>query len=294
MTTSNPSNPAESNPAESSWIVDTTESRFELDVIERSKITPVVVDFWATWCQPCRMLGPALEQLAREYQGKFILVKADTETMPHVAAEFQVQAIPTVFGLVDGQVVDFFQGVLAPSQLRVWIDKIIEAAELIDARAMELTDPAGAEQIYRKRLQQVPNQADAAIGLTRLLVQQQRDEEARQLIAEMEERGFLEPELQKLKAQLDLQVDANVDIAQLQAAAEAEPDNLGRKLELAEALAACKEFEPSLQLCLELVEKDKKGVGEKARQLMVDVFRVLPDDSPLTSDYRRRLASLLY
>ncbi len=276
------------------WIVDTTAEQFELDVIERSKVTPVVVDFWAAWCQPCRMLAPILEKLAHEYQGRFVLVRANTDQLPQIAAQFQVQTIPTVFALVDSQVVDFFQGVLPEPQLRHWLDRILLAGALVDARAQEQARPAESERVYREVLAQVPDLAPAKIGLARVLLQAGQLEESRALIEELEKRGFLEPEAETVKAQIGLQAHSGGDVAALRAAAAARPDDLEAQLRLAEALAAQQEFEAALELCLTLVERDRDGVGEKARQAMVDVFHVLPRDSELTRTYRRRLSSLLF
>ena len=112
-------------------IIETSEATFERDVIERSKDVPVVVDFWATWCQPCRILGPILEKLAREGEGKFVLVKAETELVPNIAAGFGVRSIPAVFGIKDGRVVDSFLGALPESAIRAWGRSSPDVAEVV-------------------------------------------------------------------------------------------------------------------------------------------------------------------
>ncbi len=276
------------------WILDTTAERFELDVVERSKVTPVVVDFWAAWCQPCRLLAPLLEKLATEFGGRFVLVRANTEELPQVAAQFQVQSIPTVFALVDGQVVDFFQGVLSEKQLRTWLDRVLLAGTLVDARAQEETAPVEAERLYRQVMEQSPDNVQAKIGLARVLLSRGRVDESRALIEELEKRGFLEPDAEKVKASIKLQALGTGNVAELRAVAAANPGDLEAQLQLAEALAGQQEFQESLELCLKLVERDKAGVGEKARQVMIGVFQVLPNDSELTRTYRRRLSSLLF
>ncbi len=276
------------------WVVNTTAESFERDVLERSFEVPVVVDFWAAWCSPCRALGPILENLAAQYAGRFILVKADTDQVQEAAMQFQVQSIPAVFGIVAGEVVDFFAGALPETQIRTWLDRLLQGSRLVEAQRLEATDPQRAEQVYREILGEQPKDAKALLGWGRLLVTQQRGEEARAILAELESRGFLEPEGEKLKSALQLLDKGNVDLGALRQAVEAEPGNLELRLQLAQALAGSGSYEEAFEICLSLVEQDRHGVGERARQVMVDVFRVLPEGSELVHDYRRKLAMLLY
>ena len=276
------------------WILDTTAERFELDVVERSKVTPVVVDFWAAWCQPCRLLAPLLEKLATELGGRFVLVRANTDELPQVAAQFQIQSIPTVFALVDGQVVDFFQGVLSEKQLRTWLDRVLLAGTLVDARPKRkrrLSSPSGSTV---KSWSSPPTMCRPRSDSRESCSSRGRIDESRALIEELEKRGFLEPDAEKVKASIKLQALGTGNVAELCAVAAANPGDLEAQLQLAEALAGQQEFEESLELCLKLVERDKAGVGEKARQVMIGVFQVLPNDSELTRTYRRRLSSLLF
>lgn len=276
------------------WVVDTTAERFELDVVERSRITPVVVDFWAAWCQPCRLLAPLLEKLAAEYGGRVVVVRANTDELPHIAAQFNIQSIPTVFALVDGEVVDYFQGVMPEAQLRPWFERVLSAATLIDARAQEQSAPELAERLYRQVLEQTPGRPEALTGLARVLLGQQRFDESRACIDQLAQRGFLEADAEKVKAALDLQHQNAGDTTPLRQAVAAAPDDLDLQLQLAKALAGQGVYEESLEICLKLVERDRQGVGDQARLLMIDVFRVLPADSDITRTYRRRLSSLLF
>ena len=118
---------------DSPWIIEADDATFQSDVAERSRELPVVVDFWAEWCQPCRMLSPILEKLAREFDGKFLLAKIETEKAPKIATAFGVQSIPAVYGLRDGQLVDFFAGLLPEVQIRSWIERLLPspAEELV-------------------------------------------------------------------------------------------------------------------------------------------------------------------
>jgi putative thioredoxin len=283
----------------SPWIVETSRETFEQDVIERSRTVPVVVDFWAAWCQPCRMLGPILERLAEEHQGQFVLVKADTDELPDIAAGFGVQSIPAVFALRDGHLVDQFVGVLPEPQLRAWLERILPTeSETLAAEAarLEQTDPKAAEARYRQALEVQPNDLSARVGLARALLAQDRLDEAQQMIEELASADALDAEGQRLQAEIRLRQEAGQTggLEQARAAAGADPDNLELQWNLARALVAAGQHEEAMQVCLRLVEKDRRGFGEQARQLMVDVFHLLGPESPLANEYRRKLAMVLY
>jgi putative thioredoxin len=280
-------------------IIETSESRFERDVIERSKELPVVVDFWATWCQPCRLLTPILEALVREHQGAFVLVKAEVEKLPQVAAALRVRSIPSVFGFKNGQAIDSFLGLLPESAIRAWIDRILPTPaekKTAQARRVEATDPAAAERLFQEALEVAPNDAAVKTELARFLLAQDRIDEAQALIAKLEGRGFLEPESEKLKAELALRAGAR-DAGDLDARrkdAAAHPEDLGLRFKLAEALAAAGQSAEALELCLSIVEDGPKDLRESARKLMVSVFQLLPEDDELVAEFRRRLTAALY
>ncbi|MBW3600409.1 MAG: tetratricopeptide repeat protein [Planctomycetes bacterium] len=280
--------------AHSEWIIDTADETFEQDVIERSKQTPVVLDFWATWCQPCLMLKPVLEQMAQEYQGRFVLAKAEQQSNDRALKDFNVEAFPTVFGVVNGEPVDYFMGLMRPEQLRGWIDRLLQLGEAATAQHLEEADPLAAEAEYRKMLEAAPDDDRLQIGLARVLLAQGKTEECRQILRTLEERGFLEPEAEKLKATLDLSAKEGADVEKLRQQAEANPNDYAQKVKLAEAIAAQSQYEEALDLCLEVVEEDRAGAGESARKLMVEIFQVLPADSSLKTTYQRRLSAALY
>jgi putative thioredoxin len=276
------------------YVISATRETFERDAIARSHEVPVVVDFWATWCGPCRLLGPLLEQLAEEYAGRFVLVKADTDQLAEVALAFQVQSIPAVFGVLDGRPVDWFQGALPEPQVRAWLEDFLLRVDLTTAKRLEDEDAAAAETIYRRVLEKLPHEAAAAIGLARLRLAQGQREEAQAIVQQLEGRGFLEPEAEKLKAVLELGGRTDADVAACRAALAADPENLELQLEWAKSLAAQERYQEALEQCLQLVERDRHGAGEAARRVMLDIFRVLPDESELVQTYRRRLATVLY
>jgi putative thioredoxin len=286
--------PSEASP----WIIDADEATFQTAAVERSRELPVVVDFWAPWCQPCLLLGPVLEKLAAEYAGKFLLVKADVDKLPGIAAGFGVQSIPAVYAMRDGQLLDFFVGLKSEEQLRGWIDRLLPTpAEqlVIQARSLATSDPKAAETKYVEASGLDANLASAKIELAALLLEQGRGDETRAILDELEQRGFLEPEAEKLKAQLHLAAPANssVDLSQLRAAA-GDPKNLPAALALAEGLASQGQYEEALATALSVVQSGKKEFVEPARKLMVDVFQLMPDGSPLVTDFRRRLSTALY
>jgi putative thioredoxin len=279
---------------ESPWISSTTDATFEKDVLEVSKTRPVVVDFWATWCQPCLALKPVLEKLAVEYDGRFQLVKAETEHNQAAAAQFNVSGIPAVFAVAGGELVDEFTGLMPEPQIRSWLDRLLLTAEVVEVQGLERSDPAAAEAKYRALIEKLPREPSLPIGLARVLLALERIDEAKAIVEKLEERGFLEPDAQKLKASLDLAGMRGGNVGALEARAAAEPNNFDLQLELAEALAGAGQHEAALQRSLAIFQQQKTGPGEKAKQLMLDLFRVLPADSELTSVYRRKLASALY
>jgi putative thioredoxin len=240
-----------------------------------------------------------LEKLAEEYAGQFVLVKADTDAMEEVAAALGVQSIPAVFGLRGGRIVDQFVGVLPEPQIRAWLEGLFPGkAETLaaEARGLEETDPAAAEARYREAIELLPSEASARIGLARMLLAQDRLAEARQTIDELAAAGALDAEGEKVQAELVMQLEAKEagGVESCRAAAAASPDDLNVQLKLAQALAAAGEHREAMDLCLGLVQRDRRGVGEKARELMVHVFHLLGPESELAGDYRRKLTMVLY
>jgi len=284
---------------ESPWIVETSEATFQPDVVDRSQEVLVVVDFWATWCQPCRLLGPILEKLANEYQGRFRLVKANVDQMPSIAGNLGVQSIPAVFAVREGQIVDQFLGLLPEPQIRTWIDHLLPTpAENLteEAEKLEGIDPAAAEAKYRKAIELQPADPQARLGLARVLLLGNRLDEARTIIDELAAADLLDTEGERLRAELELRLQEQ-EIGGVQKAREAaltDPDNLQLQLNLAKALTVDNQYEEALKTALHLVEKDRAGVGEEARKLMVQIFHLLGAESDLASQYRRKLTMLLY
>jgi putative thioredoxin len=284
--------------ATSPYIIEATTQTFAEDVLDRSQTVPVVIDFWAPWCGPCRVLGPVLEKLTAEYGGKFILAKVDTEANPELALRFSIRSIPAVFGLRGGKLIDAFMGAQPESAIRAWLKRLLPTpAESLVAEAIELeaTDPKAAEERYSAALALDPDLTAAETGLARIALEQRRLEDAAARIAALERRGFLEPAAEIIKAELTLQLQAQNagGVEEARASVAANPNDLDAKFQLAEALAASGQHADALALCLELVERDRKGIGEQARQTMLAIFQLLPPNSELVAEYQRQLSMVL-
>jgi putative thioredoxin len=281
------------------WIIDGTEENFDKDVVARSRELPVIVDFWATWCAPCRELGPVLERLANENAGQFLLVKIDVDQQPGLAQAFGVQSIPAVFALRNGQLVDQFTGALPEDQIRQWLSRFQPSdAELLvrEARRLEHEDVAAAEAKYRQAIELNPRDDATRIELARMFLKQHRNADSREIVTKLASRGFLEPEAENIKAELDLREAAAEagGVGECRAALAARPDDPQLKLKLAEALGAAQQFPEALELCLGVVQSTTGDVRSEARTTMVNLFQVLGPDAELTRTYRRRLATALY
>ncbi len=283
----------------SSWILETPPADVQTEIVDRSHELPVVVDFWAPWCQPCRALGPVLEKLANEGRGQFLLVKVNIDEHQELAQAFRVSSIPAVFALKDGQLADQFVGVKDETELRAWLQGLGPSpTDDLLRRAQELaeSDPLAAEQAYREALSLEPDNDAIRVALAGILAQQEKDDEARRIIDDLEKRGFLEPEAQQIKSGLELRASAEEagDVTELRTAVANNPDDLKLQVQLAETLAAHKHFEEAMRICLDVIHRDRDGVGQEARASMLKMFDLVGAGSPLVTEYRRKLATALY
>ncbi len=277
----------------SSFVTDTTTARFGADVLQRSRDVPVVVDFWAAWCGPCKTLGPILEKAADDYEGAFHLVKVDVDANQDLARQFGVQGIPTVVAFRDGKPVARFTGALPDRAVREWLDALqpTEADLTVDrARDAELAgDMAAAEALFREVVADIPDHLEAGTGLAGLLIARGATDEALGVLDRLPATG----EVEKLRAAARVTQAQDEDIPALEAAAAAAPDDPAPRLELARALAAKAEYEPALDNMLAVVAS-KGDLKEEARLAMLDIFELLGNEHPLTQAYRKQLANALF
>jgi putative thioredoxin len=278
---------------------DTTTATFEQDVLERSKTVPVLVDFWAPWCAPCRALKPILEKLAVEYGGRFLLAKLDTDASPEIATRYGVRGIPNVKGFVDGALADEFTGALPESGVREFIDRLApsggETLRRAAATAVARGDSAAAETALREALTLESDNAAVCVDLAALLV-------ARGDYAGAEAQLALVPEEQRDARAAALAAKVAVwargqslpDLATLKAALEAHPQDFGARLGYAERLAAEGRFPAALDELIEVVRRDRGEWRERARKIVVALFSVAADQPELVGEYRRKLSGALY
>ena len=272
---------------------------FERDVLQASASVPVLVDFWAPWCAPCRALKPILEKLAGEYKGRFVLAKVNSDEHPQLSARFGVRGIPNVKAFVDGKLADEFTGALPESEVRAFIDRLIPTpGEKLRRTARALLNQGDfdeAERNLRSALELEPENLAVRLDLVELLLAKNSHAEADQLFAPIPERERDE-RADRLYSVLALWKKSREmpPIDELEAKLAADPDDLNSRLALGERLVADMRFEPALAALLEVVRKDRGALRTSARKLMVDVFSLAEDQDELVSKFRKLLAGALY
>lgn len=283
----------------SPYIIEVTEQTFAAEVLERSKTTPVVVDFWAAWCGPCRMLGPILERLAEEYQGKFILAKVDVDQNPRLSAQFRVQGIPAVKAFYNGRVAGEFTGAQPEPQVRKFIESLVPSqADLLARQAYDWEmsgQLAMAVTNYQAALAEKPDHYPAMIGLGRTLFKQGRVDEALELLEQVPE-GLPERNVANaLIATAEFRREAAGQTEpELRAKIEADPKDVPSRYTLASLLAAEERYPEAMDEFLEVVRRDRKYKDDGARKAMLALFTSIGEDQAITRQYRQKLANVLF
>ena len=278
-------------------VFDAGDRDFETAVLARSQQTPVVVDFWAPWCAPCRTLGPLLERLTQEYKGQFLLAKVNVDENPGLAAALNVSSIPMVIGFRDGQPIAEFVGAVPETAVREFLTRVLpSAADTIAAQGDTLRlagKLAEAEKRYRRALDLDGRNERALFGLASILTGRAEDDEALRLLDRVVA-GPLRQDAARLAAGIRVRQGGGGDEQSLRAKVARRADDLESRFLLAQVLAARGNHDEALAQYLEIVRRDRSFRDDAARKAMLDLFDLLGPEHALTNRHRSELAKILF
>jgi putative thioredoxin len=281
------------------YVTDVTDQTFATEVLERSKTVPVVVDFWAAWCGPCRILGPILEKLANEFEGGFILAKVDVDRNPNVARQYYIQGIPAVKAFRDGKVAGEFTGALPEPQVRKFLEGLVPSeADLLAKQGYEWeinNQPAMAGEKYKAALAKKADHYPAKVGLGRVLLAQGRMEEALSVLNSIPVGVPERAPADALIATAEFQQEAAGHTEpELRAKTTSDPNDIASRYVLASLLTTEQRFIEALEEFLEVVRRDRKYKDDGARKAMLVLFTIIGEDQQVTRTFRQKLANVLF
>ncbi len=285
-------------------IRDTNEANFMVDVIEASREVPVIVDFWAPWCGPCKTLGPALEAAVTAAKGKVRMVKVNVDENQMIAGQLRIQSIPTVYAFWQGRPVDGFQGAIPGSQINEFVSKLTGLAgdgglgEAIAAAEEMLAegDAGGAAETFAAILEEEPENAAAYGGLARARLALGHQDEVQAMLAAAPEKIAKSAEVEAARAQLELskQAASAGPVTELLNEVLAHPDNHQARFDLAQALHAAGKVDGAVEELLELFRRDRDWNGGAAKAQLFTIFDALKPNDPIVQKGRRKLSSLIF
>lgn len=295
-------------PPNEELIFDVSTTDFEARVMHASMEKPVIVDFWAPWCGPCKQLMPILEDAIKAAGGDVLLAKVNLDDNPELAQAMRVQSVPTVFAFFAGQPIDGFQGAQPPAQIQAFIDRAIQTArqakpgaldipEALKAAAQALADNDlnTAQGIYGQILGQDEKNVAAYIGLVRTFIAAGILDQAKSIVENAPEEIIKDPKFEEAKTALELALNApSGDLSALENAVAKNPDDQQAKIDLAEAQFAAGQKEEAIETLLESISQDREWNEELARKTLLNFFKALGGSDPLAIKARKKLSSILF